>query len=100
MDFTIQKGGRAGNFTIINPGLIAGAKTIRLAGERAAKRVAHWRELRHRLASNVGGIRCPLSLNWKNWALAGASGTARVAPDAGTDAEQSLVDLPLAKCNC
>jgi 16S rRNA (uracil1498-N3)-methyltransferase len=96
MDFTIQKAVELGIADIIP--VDSRRSVIRLAGERAVKRVAHWQGVATSACEQCGRNRVPLVApleKLEHWLSRPARPGLRLmlAPDA----EQSLVDLPPAK---
>ncbi len=96
MDFTIQKAVELGVRHIVP--VESRRSVLRLAGERAAKRVAHWQGVVASACEQCGRNQVPLVApleKLENWLARPAPGAVRLmlAPDA----EQTLVDLPPAK---
>lgn len=96
MDFTIQKAVELGVCHIVP--VESRRSVLRLAGERAAKRVAHWQGVVASACEQCGRNQVPLVApleKLENWLARPAPGAVRLmlAPDA----EQTLVDLPPAK---
>ena len=96
MDFTIQKAVELGVRHIVP--VESRRSVLRLAGERAAKRVAHWQGVVASACEQCGRNQVPLVApleKMENWLARPAPGAVRLmlAPDA----EQTLVDLPPAK---
>ena len=96
MDFTIQKAVELGVRHIVP--VESRRSVLRLAGERAAKRVAHWQGVVASACEQCGRNQVPLVApleKLENWLARPATGALRLmlAPDA----EQTLVDLPPAK---
>ena len=96
MDFTIQKAVELGVRYIVP--VESRRSVLRLAGERAAKRVAHWQGVVASACEQCGRNQVPLVApleKLENWLARPAPGAVRLmlAPDA----EQTLVDLPPAK---
>jgi 16S rRNA (uracil1498-N3)-methyltransferase len=96
MDFTIQKAVELGIADIIP--VDSRRSVIRLAGERAVKRVAHWQGVATSACEQCGRNRVPLVApleKLEHWLSRPARPGLRLmlAPDA----EHSLVDLPPAK---
>jgi len=96
MDFTIQKAVELGVRHIVP--VESRRSVLRLAGERAAKRVAHWQGVVASACEQCGRNQVPLVApleKLENWLARPAPGVLRLmlAPEA----EQTLVDLPPAK---
>ncbi|KXB31914.1 16S rRNA methyltransferase [Dechloromonas denitrificans] len=96
MDFTIQKAVELGVRHIVP--VESRRSVLRLAGERAAKRVAHWQGVVASACEQCGRNQVPLVApleKLENWLARPAPGALRLmlAPEA----EQTLVDLPPAK---
>jgi 16S rRNA (uracil1498-N3)-methyltransferase len=92
MDFTIQKAVELGVRGIVP--VESRRSVLRLAGERAAKRVAHWQGVVASACEQCGRNQVPLVApleKLENWLARPASGILRLmlAPDAG----QTLVDV-------
>jgi len=92
MDFTIQKAVELGVRDIVP--VDSRRSVIRLAGERAAKRVAHWQGVAASACEQCGRNQVPLVApleKLENWLARPASDSLRLmlAPDA----EQSLADI-------
>ncbi len=93
MDFTIQKAVELGVRNIVP--VESRRSVMRLAGERAAKRVAHWQGVAASACEQCGRNQVPLVApleKLENWLARPVQGALRLmlAPDA----EQSLADLP------
>ncbi len=93
MDFTIQKAVELGVRNIVP--VESRRSVMRLAGERASKRVAHWQGVAASACEQCGRNQVPLVAPLEkldNWLARPAQGALRLmlAPDA----EQSLADLP------
>lgn len=93
MDFTIQKAVELGVRNIVP--VESRRSVMRLAGERASKRVAHWQGVAASACEQCGRNQVPLVAPLEkldNWLARPAQGVLRLmlAPDA----EQSLADLP------
>jgi len=96
MDFTIQKAVELGIAGIVP--VDSRRSVIRLSGDRAAKRVAHWQGIAASACEQCGRNQVPLVApleKLENWLARPAHDTVRLllAPDA----EQTLADLPPAK---
>ncbi|PKO86793.1 MAG: 16S rRNA (uracil(1498)-N(3))-methyltransferase [Betaproteobacteria bacterium HGW-Betaproteobacteria-12] len=96
MDFTIQKAVELGVRDIVP--VESRRSVMRLAGERAGKRVAHWQGVAAAACEQCGRNQVPLVApleKLESWLARPADGVLRLmlAPDAG----QSLADLPPAK---
>jgi len=96
MDFTIQKAVELGVADIVP--VDSRRSVIRLAGERAAKRVAHWQGVAASASEQCGRNQVPLVApleKLEHWLARPARPGLRLmlAPDA----EHSLADLPLAR---
>jgi 16S rRNA (uracil1498-N3)-methyltransferase len=96
MDFTIQKAVELGVRDIVP--VESRRSVMRLAGERAGKRVAHWQGVAASACEQCGRNQVPLVApleKLESWLARPADGVLRLmlAPDAG----QSLADLPPAK---
>jgi 16S rRNA (uracil1498-N3)-methyltransferase len=92
MDFTIQKAVELGVRDIVP--VESRRSVLRLAGERAAKRVAHWQGVVASACEQCGRNQVPLVApleKLESWLARPASGILRLmlAPDAG----QTLVDV-------
>jgi 16S rRNA (uracil1498-N3)-methyltransferase len=92
MDFTIQKAVELGVRDIVP--VESRRSVLRLAGERAAKRVAHWQGVVASACEQCGRNQVPLVApleKLENWLARPANGALRLmlAPDAG----QTLVDV-------
>ncbi|MDR1996088.1 16S rRNA (uracil(1498)-N(3))-methyltransferase [Azonexus sp.] len=97
MDFTIQKAVELGVRDIVP--VTSRRSVLRLAGERAGKRVAHWQGVAAAACEQCGRNQVPLVApleNLENWLARPADGALRLmlAPDA----EQTLAELPQAGC--
>ncbi len=93
MDFTIQKAVELGVRDVVP--VESRRSVLRLAGERAAKRVAHWQGVAASACEQCGRNQVPLVApleKLENWLARPAAGVTRLmlAPDA----EQALRDLP------
>ena len=93
MDFTVQKAVELGVAQIVP--VDSRRSVTRLAGERAARRVAHWQGVAAAACEQCGRNQVPLVASLEkleNWLARPATGILRLilAPDA----EPSLVDLP------
>ena len=93
MDYTVQKAVELGVSNIVP--VDSRRSVTRLAGERAARRVAHWQGVAAAACEQCGRNQVPQLApleKLENWLARPASGALRLilAPDA----EQSLVDLP------
>lgn len=93
MDFTIQKAVELGVRDIVP--VESRRSVMRLAGDRAAKRVAHWQGVAASACEQCGRNQVPLVApleKLENWLARPAHGALRLmlAPDG----EQALVDLP------
>jgi len=93
MDYTVQKAVELGVSHIVP--VDSRRSVTRLAGERAAKRVAHWQGVAAAACEQCGRNQVPQLApleRLENWLARPASGVLRLilAPDA----EQALVDLP------
>ncbi len=96
MDFTIQKAVELGVRHIVP--VESRRSVLRLAGERAAKRVAHWQGVVASACEQCGRNQVPLVApleKLENWLARPAPGAVRLM--LVPDAEQTLVDLPPAK---
>lgn len=96
MDFTIQKAVELGVRDIVP--VDSRRSVLKLAGERAAKRVAHWQGVVASACEQCGRNQVPLVApleKLENWLARPAGGVVRLmlAPDA----EQTLVALPQAR---
>ncbi len=96
MDFTIQKAVELGIKDIVP--VDSRRSVIRLSGERAGKRVAHWQGVAAAACEQCGRNQVPQVApveKLENWLARPSGGALRLmlAPDA----EQSLVDLPSPK---
>ena len=96
MDFTIQKAVELGVADVVP--VDSRRSVIRLAGERAAKRVAHWQGVAASASEQCGRNQVPLVApleKLEHWLARPARPGLRLmlAPDA----EHSLADLPLAR---
>lgn len=96
MDFTIQKAVELGVRDIVP--VESRRSVLRLAGERAAKRVAHWQGVVASACEQCGRNQVPLVApleKLENWLARPANGVLRLmlAPDAG----QTLADIEPAK---
>ena len=96
MDFTIQKAVELGVRDIVP--VESRRSVLRLAGERAAKRVAHWQGVVASACEQCGRNQVPLVApleKLENWLARPAKGVVRLmlAPDA----EQTLAALPPAR---
>lgn len=96
MDFTIQKAVELGVRDIVP--VDSRRSVLKLAGERAAKRVAHWQGVVASACEQCGRNQVPLVApleKLENWLARPAGGVVRLmlAPDA----EQTLVALPPAR---
>ena len=96
MDFTVQKAVELGVKEIVP--VDSRRSVIRLSGERAARRVAHWQGVAAAACEQCGRNQVPLVASLaklEQWLARPATGALRLilAPDA----PQALVDLPLAK---
>ncbi|MDR0776421.1 MAG: 16S rRNA (uracil(1498)-N(3))-methyltransferase [Azonexus sp.] len=97
MDFTIQKAVELGVRDIVP--VTSRRSVLRLAGERAGKRVAHWQGVAAAACEQCGRNQVPLVApleNLENWLARPADGALRLmlAPDA----QQTLAELPPAGC--
>jgi 16S rRNA (uracil1498-N3)-methyltransferase len=93
MDFTIQKAVELGVRDIVP--VESRRSVLRLSGERAAKRVAHWQGVAASACEQCGRNQVPLVApleKLENWLARPADGALRLmlAPDA----DEALVDLP------
>ena len=93
MDFTIQKAVELGVRDIVP--VESRRSVLRLSGERAAKRVAHWQGVAASACEQCGRNQVPLVApleKLENWLARPAGSTLRLmlAPDA----DEALVDLP------
>ena len=93
MDFTIQKAVELGVRDIVP--VESRRSVLRLSGERAAKRVAHWQGVVASACEQCGRNQVPLVApleKLENWLARPAGGALRLmlAPDAG----QTLADIP------
>ena len=93
MDFTIQKAVELGVRDIVP--VESRRSVLRLSGERAAKRVAHWQGVAASACEQCGRNQVPLVApleKLENWLARPAEASLRLmlAPDA----EEALVDLP------
>lgn len=96
MDFTIQKAVELGVRDIVP--VESRRSVLRLAGERAAKRVAHWQGVVASACEQCGRNQVPLVApleKLENWLARPAGGVLRLmlAPDAG----QTLANIPPAR---
>ena len=96
MDYTVQKAVELGVSQIVP--VDSRRSVTRLAGERAAKRVAHWQGVAAAACEQCGRNQVPQLApleKLENWLARPANGALRLilAPDA----EQALVDLPPAE---
>jgi len=96
MDFTIQKAVELGVRDIVP--VESRRSVLRLSGERAAKRVAHWQGVVASACEQCGRNQVPLVApleKLENWLARPANGALRLmlAPDAG----QTLADIPPAR---
>jgi 16S rRNA (uracil1498-N3)-methyltransferase len=96
MDFTIQKAVELGVRDIVP--VESRRSVLRLAGERAAKRVAHWQGVVASACEQCGRNQVPLVApleKLENWLAKPAGGALRLmlAPDA----EQTLAEIPPAR---
>ena len=96
MDYTVQKAVELGVSHIVP--VDSRRSVARLAGERAARRVAHWQGVAAAACEQCGRNRVPQVApveKLESWLARPSGGALRLmlAPDA----EQSLVDLPSAK---
>lgn len=93
MDFTIQKAVELGVRDVVP--VESRRSVLRLAGDRAAKRVAHWQGVVASACEQCGRNQVPLVApleKLENWLAKPANGALRLmlAPDAG----QTLADIP------
>ena len=96
MDFTVQKAVELGVSHIVP--VESRRSVLRLAGERAAKRVAHWQGVVASACEQCGRNQVPLVApleKLENWLSRPADGVLRLM--LSPDAEGTLVDLPPAR---
>lgn len=96
MDFTVQKAVELGVSHVVP--VESRRSVLRLAGERAAKRVAHWQGVVASACEQCGRNQVPLVApveKLENWLSRPSGGVLRLM--LSPDAEGTLVDLPPAK---
>ena len=96
MDFTVQKAVELGVSHVVP--VESRRSVLRLAGERAAKRVAHWQGVVASACEQCGRYQVPLVApveKLENWLSRPSGGVLRLM--LSPDAEGTLVDLPPAK---
>ncbi|MDR2189220.1 MAG: 16S rRNA (uracil(1498)-N(3))-methyltransferase [Azonexus sp.] len=96
MDFTIQKAVELGVRDIAP--VTSRRSVLRLAGERAARRVAHWQGVAAAACEQCGRNQVPLVApleKLENWLARPAAGVLRLMLT--PDAEQTLADLPTSR---
>ena len=96
MDFTVQKAVELGVSHLVP--VESRRSVLRLAGERAAKRVAHWQGVVASACEQCGRNQVPLVApveKLENWLSRPSGGVLRLM--LSPDAEGTLVDLPPAK---